>query len=425
MDKNNFSAFLRNNINDTFWDNYIELVRNEMIPYQLMALNDEIDGAPKSYCLENFKKAAITIQKINNNERIEIYPVDSWEYKENECDKNSFLGWCFQDSDVYKWIEAVAYTLKNSKDSELEQKSDEIINLICNAQMENGYLDTLYIINDRSKIFTNLKDRHELYCFGHLAEAAVAYYESTGKDKLLNSAIKFADLICDTFNEDNLKGYPGHEIAELALVKLYNVNKNEKYLKEAEFFIYERGTKPYYFDKERGYKRNDNSLDYFYNQAHIPPIKQDEAVGHAVRGVYLYSGMADVARQTQNEELYSACERIWDNIEQKKMYITGGIGSTVDGEAFSYNYDLPNDLAYSETCASIGLIFFAKRMLEINPCSKYANVMERALYNTVLHAMSEDGKSFFYTNALEVLPKASIVDSRKRHKMVWLRLLSA
>ena len=125
--------------------------------------------------------------------------------------------------------------------------------------------------------------------------------------------------------------------------------------------------------------------------------------------------MADVARQTQNEELYSACERIWNNIEQKKMYITGGIGSTVDGEAFSYNYDLPNDLAYNETCASIGLIFFAKRMLEINPCSKYANVMERALYNTVLHAMSEDGKSFFYTNALEVLPKASIVDSRKRH----------
>lgn len=415
MDKNNFSTFLRNNINDTFWDNYIELVRNEMIPYQLMALNDEIDGAPKSYCLENFKKAAITIQKINNNEKIEIYPVDRWEYKENECDKNSFLGWCFQDSDVYKWIEAVAYSLKNFKDSELEQKSDEIINLICNAQMENGYLDTLYIINDRSKIFTNLKDRHELYCFGHLAEAAVAYYESTGKDKLLNSAIKFADLICDTFNEDNLKGYPGHEIAELALVKLYNVTKNEKYLKEAEFFIYERGTKPYYFDKERGYKRNDNSLDYFYNQAHIPPIKQDEAVGHAVRGVYLYSGMADVARQTQNEELYSACERIWDNIEQKKMYITGGIGSTVDGEAFSYNYDLPNDLAYSETCASIGLIFFAKRMLEINLCSKYANVMERALYNTVLHAMSEDGKSFFYTNALEVLPKASIVDSRKRH----------
>ena len=258
MDKNNFSTFLRNNINDTFWDNYIELVRNEMIPYQLMALNDEIDGAPKSYCLENFKKAAITIQKINNNEKIEIYPVDKWEYKENECDKNSFLGWCFQDSDVYKWIEAVAYSLKNTKDNALEQKSDEIINLICNAQMENGYLDTLYIINDRSKIFTNLKDRHELYCFGHLAEAAVAYYESTGKDKLLNSAIKFADLICDTFNKDNLKGYPGHEIAELALVKLYNVTKNEKYLKEAEFFIYERGTKPYYFDKERGYKRNNN-----------------------------------------------------------------------------------------------------------------------------------------------------------------------
>ena len=167
----------------------------------VVPIDDEID----------FKKAAKVIQKINNNKKIEIYPVDRWEYKANECDKNSFLGWCFQDSDVYKWIEAVAYSLKNSKDSELVQKVDEIINLICNAQMENGFLDTLYIINDRSKIFTNLKDRHELYCFGHLAEAAVAYYESTGKDKLLNSAIKFADLICDTFNEDNLKGYPGHD----------------------------------------------------------------------------------------------------------------------------------------------------------------------------------------------------------------------
>lgn len=415
MDKNKFNKFIKNNIDDDFWNNYIELVRQEMIPYQLKALNDEIENAPKSHCIENFKKAGKVIQQIDKGENVKVYPVDKWEYKESECNNNSFLGWCFQDSDVYKWIEAVAYSLSNTKDSKLENECDEIIDLISLAQMENGYLDTLYIINDRSKIFTNLKDRHELYCFGHLCEAGVAYYNSTGKSKLLNCAIKFADLICETFNESGLKGYPGHEIAELALIKLYKLTHNKKYLDTAEFFILQRGTKPYYFDKERGYRRENDSIDYTYNQAHIPPIEQSEAVGHAVRGVYLYSGMADVAKETENDKLLSACERIWKDIEERKMYITGGIGSTVDGEAFSFEYDLPNDLAYNETCASIGLIFFAKRMLEIKPNSKYANVIERALYNTVLHSMSEDGKSFFYVNALEVLPKASHRDSRKYH----------
>ena len=411
MDKNKFNKFIKNNIDDDFWNNYIELVRQEMIPYQLKALNDEIENAPKSHCIENFKKAGKVIQKITKGENVKVYPVDKWEYKESECNNNSFLGWCFQDSDVYKWIEAVAHSLSNTKDSKLENECDEIIDLISLAQMENGYLDTLYIINDRSKVFTNLKDRHELYCFGHLCEAGVAYYNSTGKNKLLNCAIKFADLICETFNESGLKGYPGHEIAELALIKLYKLTHNKKYLDTAEFFILQRGTKPYYFDKERGYRRENDSIDYTYNQAHIPPIEQSEAVGHAVRGVY----MADVAKETENDKLLSACERIWKDIEERKMYITGGIGSTVDGEAFSFEYDLPNDLAYNETCASIGLIFFAKRMLEIKPNSKYANVIERALYNTVLHSMSEDGKSFFYVNALEVLPKASHQDSRKYH----------
>ncbi len=243
----------------------------------------------------------------------------------------------------------------------------------------------------------------------------MAYFNTTGKDKLLNAAVKFADLICNTFNQSGKKGYPGHEIAELAMVKLYKTANNKKYLDCAEFFIKQRGTKPYYFDIERNYNRTDNSLDYEYNQAHLPVFEQKEAVGHAVRGVYLYSGMADVAKEKGNEKLYTACENIWNNIEQKKMYITGGIGSTSIGEAFSYNYDLPNDLAYNETCASIGLMFFAKRMLQIKPKSNYADVMERALYNTVLSGMSEDGKSFFYVNPLEVLPKASNKDERKKH----------
>ena len=212
-------------------------------------------------------------------------------------------------------------------------------------------------------------------------------------------------------SNENLKNKIGKNVEVL----IEDISFDGKYLDTAEFFILQRGTKPYYFDKERGYRRENGSIDYTYNQAHIPPIEQSEAVGHAVRGVYLYSGMADVAKETENDKLLSACEKIWKDIEERKMYITGGIGSTVDGEAFSFEYDLPNDLAYNETCASIGLIFFAKRMLEIKPNSKYANVIERALYNTVLHSMSEDGKSFFYVNALEVLPKASHQDSRKYH----------
>lgn len=418
MDKNNFSQHINQNritINDPFWSKYIELVRDEVIPYQYEALNDRIDGAAKSYCINNFVKAGKIAKDISNGIIPPVYPEDKWEYTDDNCDKNSFHGWVFQDSDIYKWIEAVGFSLIHNPDNELEEKADQCIDLICNAQLENGYLDTLYIINDTSKIFTNLKDKHELYCFGHMAEAAVSYYNATGKRKFLDSTCKFADLICDTFNDNNIKGYPGHEIAEMALVKLYKATGKKRYLDTADFFIRQRGSKPYYFDMERGYDRKDDSLDYFYNQAHVEPVNQDEAVGHAVRGVYLYSGMADVARELVNEKLFDACEKIWDNIENKKLYVTGGIGATVDGEAFSFNYDLPNDLAYSETCASIGLIFFARRMLEIEPNRKYADVMERALYNCVLSGMAEDGKSFFYVNPLEVLPEASHKDSRKRH----------
>lgn len=418
MDSKFFSTHTELNrykIDDRFWHDKIELVRNEVIPYQYRALNDMVEGAEKSYCIENFKKAKKAAEKIKNGIDVPVYPVDRWEYRQNECDDASFHGWVFQDSDAYKWIEAVGFSLINHPDKELEEKADRLIDLICSAQLENGYLDTLFIINDTSKVFTNLKDWHELYCFGHMAEAGVSYYNATKKRKLLDTVCKFADLICNTFCEEGIKGYPGHEIAEMALVKLYDTTGNSRYLDAAKFFIDERGKKPYYFDSERGYNRNDNSEDYFYNQAHRQPRHQHEAVGHAVRGVYLYSAMADLAKKCNDTELYTACCDIWDNIVNKKMYITGGIGSTVDGEAFSFDYDLPNDLAYAETCASIGLIFFARRMLEIYPKSEYADVMERALYNTVLSGMSEDGKSFFYVNPLEVLPEASRCDARKRH----------
>ena len=415
MDKNLFSNRLKLNsitLTDDFWLEKSELVRREMIPYQLSALNDNIEGAEKSYCLENFKKASIIVENMKKGVKPPKYPADRWHYDES-TPKNAFHGWVFQDSDVYKWLEAVAYSLVNHPDDDLQRKADKCVDLICSAQLENGYLDTLYIINNQDEIFTNLKDYHELYCFGHLAQAAIAYYDATGNKKLFDAACRFADLICDTFGENKIKGYPGHEIAEMALVGLYRATGDEKYLKTAEFFVDERGKKPYYYDLVLGKKTvNDN---YFYNQAHIQPKYQTEAVGHAVRGVYLYSGMADVARETGDDELLAACEKIFDNIRSKKMYITGGIGATVDGEAFSFNYDLPNDLAYSETCASIGLVFFAMRMSAINPDSKYADVAERALYNTILSGMSEDAKRFFYVNPLEVLPEASHKDSRKAH----------
>lgn len=402
-------------IDDDFWNKYLELVRNEVIPYQYVALNDKIDKAEKSRCIDNFIKASKTVKDIKSGKEVPVFPVDKWEYTDENSDSRSFKGWVFQDSDIYKWLEAVSYSLQNHYDKTLFNEAKKCIDLICSAQLDNGYLDTLYIINDRDKIFTNLKDRHELYCFGHLAEAAVAFYNSTGEDKLLSAACKFADLICNTFNKNGKRGYAGHEISELALVKLFNATGKKEYLETAKFFIEERGKKPYYFDLEREYKRTDGSNDYFYNQAHIEPVNQKEAVGHAVRGVYLYSGMADISKAYNDESLFDACQNIWDNIENKKLYITGGIGSTADGEAFSFDYDLPNDLAYCETCASIGLMFFARRMAEIEPDAKYANVMERALYNTVLSGMAEDGKSFFYVNPLEVLPEACRNDSRKRH----------
>lgn len=416
MNGSNFSTHIdlnRIKVDDPFWNEKIELVRREVIPYQYEALHDRIEGAEKSCAIENFIKAGRIAETIKSGGKPPVYPTDKWHYSDDNAEKGAFHGWVFQDSDVYKWLEAVGFSLLNKPDGELEAKADEVIDLVCRAQLENGYLDTLYIINNRENIFENLKDFHELYCFGHLAEAAMSYYNATGKRKLLDAACCFADLICETFGEDKIKGYPGHEIAEMALVKLYDVTGNPKYLDMAAFFINERGRKPYYYDIVQGKQTvYDN---YHYNQAHREPRYQHEAVGHAVRGVYLYSGMADVAKRFGDDELYTACRKLSENIINRKMYITGGIGATVDGEAFSFDYDLPNDLAYSETCASIGLIFFARRMLEIAPDADIADAAERALYNTVLAGMAEDGKSFFYVNPLEVLPEASHKDSRKHH----------
>ena len=205
-------------ITDPFWTKRLELVRQAVLPYQYEALNDRVDGAEKSYCLDNFRKAGKIASALMEGKAVHVYPVDKWVYDDDNADRNAFHGWVFQDSDAYKWLEAVGYSLINHPDPALEAKARDVIDLICAAQLENGYLDTLYIINDRDKCFTNLRDYHELYCFGHLAEAAVSFFNATGDRKLLDAALRFADLICRTFGEEKIKGYPGHEIAVMALV---------------------------------------------------------------------------------------------------------------------------------------------------------------------------------------------------------------
>lgn len=273
-----------------------------------------------------------------------------------------------------------------------------------------------YIINDMSMRFTNLRDNHELYLLGHLIEGAVAYYEATGKDKLLKAACRYADCVAEHIGAEpeKLHGYPGHEIAEMALARLYETTGEEKYLRLGSYFLEERGKKPYYFDREHAPRPEEKKgLRYHYHQAHLPVREQVEAVGHAVRAVYLYSGMADFARITQDDSLREACERIWndiyhseENVPYRRHRRNASRGSS---------YDLPNDTAYAETCASIGLVFFARRMLEIFPDSKYADVMERELYNIILSGMGLEGTSFFYVNPLEVFPKACHKDARKGH----------
>lgn len=399
MFENNLHPVSLDNIDiqDGFWRKYMELVRLKVIPYQWEALNDRIEGAEPSYCLRNFRVAA-------------------------GREKGEFGGMVFQDSDLYKWLEAVAWSLMWHSDAELEKTADEAIALMAAAQQPDGYLDTYYIINGLDKRFTNLMDNHELYCFGHMVEAAVAYYKATGKRALLDIACRFTDCVAANLGVEpgKLPGYPGHEVAEMALVALYEVTKDPAHLKLAKYFVDQRGQAPLYFEQER--KKNGNSFHWEeswfqmqYYQAGKPVREQHVAQGHAVRAVYLYSGMADVARETGDAELFKACEQLWENIAQKQMYITGAIGATQYGESFTFDYDLPNDTIYAETCASIGLIFFARRMLEMTRDSRYADVMERALYNGVISGMSLDGTSFFYVNPLEAIPESSEKDHYKSH----------
>lgn len=375
--------------NNGFWAEKLMLVRSEVIPYQWKALNDQIPDAEPSHAIENFRIAAGEV-------------------------KSEFAGRIFQDSDVAKWLEAASYSLAYSRDPELEKITDELIDLIEKAQQADGYLNTFFTVERPNERWTNLRDCHEMYCAGHMIEAAVAYYKATGKRKLLNVACRLADHIDSKFGpeEGKLRGYPGHPEIELALVKLYRVTGESKYLNLSKFFINERGKEPHYFDleaKKRGKDREENYgniFDYKHRQSHLPVREQSVAVGHAVRAMYFYSGVTDIVIETGDEELKNVVKRLWENVTRRQMYITGGVGAESHGEAFSFDYDLPNDRAYTETCAAIGLVFWAQRMLHLELDGKYADIMEKALYNGVLSGISLDGQKYFYVNPLEVWPEA-------------------
>ena len=318
----------------------------------------------------------------------------------------------FWDSDIAKWIEAAGYSLATHPDKGFEELVDGVIDMIADAQQQDGYLNVHFTVVEPENRWRNLRDMHELYCAGHLMEAAVAYYGGTGKRRLLDVMCRYADTIDSVFGpkEGQKRGYPGHEEIELALVKLYHATNEERYLDLAKFFVNERGRQPHYFDIEaiaRGKVVETNRRGkYNYNQSHLPVREQTTAQGHAVRAMYLYSGMTDVARETGDPSLIAACEQLWKNVTERRMYVTGGVGSSSHGERFTYDYDLPNDLAYAETCATIGLVFWAHRMLQIEGEGAYADVMERALYNGGLSGISLDGRTFFYGNPLEVNPQA-------------------
>lgn len=373
-------------LEDSFWTPYQKLVTEVVLPYQEKILNDEIPEAEKSHALANFRIAA-------------------------GMEEGEFYGMVFQDSDVAKWLEAAAYSLSVHPDPELEKRADEVISIIEKAQQPDGYLDTYFIIKEPEHRWKNLLEGHELYCMGHMMEAAVAYYEVTGKDAVLKVAERMTDQISSVFGPDKRYGIPGHEEVEVGLMRLYQATGDIKYRELASYFVDARGTDPDFFTEEA--KNRDFEIFHMdpenrdYNQTFAPVREQKSAKGHAVRAVYLYRAMADLAAASGDESLYEACKNLWKNILEKKLYVTGAIGASGELESFSVDYDLPPDRAYAETCAQVGMVFWAKSMLNIEPKGEYADIMELCLYNSTISGMQMDGKHFFYVNPLEVNPGLS------------------
>lgn len=312
----------------------------------------------------------------------------------------------FWESDVTKWIEGAAYFLQKQRDPELEARIDELVERMERTQGEDGYLNAYFTVVEPDARFTRRTD-HELYCAGHLIEGAIAYARATGKENMLRVAIRYADLIDRVFRAEHSAAFdtPGHEEIELALVKLYHYTGQERYLKLAQYFVDTRGTS--------GRDGTYDFTDQEHMQSHLPVRSQKTAEGHSVRALYLYSGMADLAMERGDEELFSVCRALFDNIVNRRMYITGGVGSTCRGESFTLDYDLPEYTAYNETCASIALALFCRRMWLMDPDGRYGDVAEQAIYNTVLSGVSLSGDEFFYENPMSTDPRRNAFnDSR-------------
>jgi DUF1680 family protein len=333
------------------------------------------------------------------------------------------LGWqpgqpephIFWESDVAKWIEAASYCLASEPDPVLAAEVDKAIALLEGAQQPDGYLNVYFTVVKPGERFTDLRDAHELYCAGHLIEAGVAHFEATGKTSLLEVVRRFADLIDREFGPGGSceGGYDGHQEIELALVRLYRATGERRYLELSRRLLEARGTQPFYFDVEQRRRRTpgyfashfpqrDEQVQRFreYNQSHRPVLEQDEAVGHSVRAMYMYSAMADIAAEYDDERYAAACERLWESTTQRKLYLTGGIGADPTIEGCAGDYDQPDEHGYAETCAAIGLVFWAQRMANLHQTGHYIDILERALLNGVLSGSSIGGTRYFYDNPL-------------------------
>jgi DUF1680 family protein len=343
-------------VEDSFWAPRLETAREKTLPANIKWCED-------TGRISNFDKASGAVD-------------------------GKFEGIYFNDSDVYKVIEGASYMLHAAPDPKLDAYLDGLIAKIAAAQQPDGYLNTYFTLVEPDKRWSELPVKHELYCAGHMFEAAVAHYRATGKRTFLDVACRFADYIDSVFGPGKTYGVPGHEEIELALVKLYQATGQQRYLDLAKFFIDERG-------------RTDHRASYGdYCQDHLPVRDQKEIAGHAVRAMYLYSGVADVARLTGDQPLVDAMDRIWDDVVGRKMYITGGIGPSAKNEGFTVAYDLPNDSAYAETCASIGMALWNHRLNLLHADAKYADIVEQVAYNGLLSGLALDGEHFFYVNPL-------------------------
>ena len=314
----------------------------------------------------------------------------------------------FWDSDVGKWIEAASYALSHRRDATIEAQIERITDALERAQLPDGYLNCWYLNREPDHRWTNLRDRHELYCAGHLLEGALAYWQATGRRRLLEVLERYVDHIAATFGRgpNQRRGYCGHQEIELALIKLFHATEERKHLELARYFIDERGTTPpHYFDVEAIVRGDDPTKYWFrsyeYNQSHRPVREQDKVVGHAVRAMYMYTAMADLAADLGDASLQRACETLWRDVTSRRMYVTAGLGPAAENEGFTRDFDLPNDTAYAETCAAVALIFWAQRMLNLDCDRTYADVLELSLYNGALSGLSRDGVHYFYQNPLE------------------------